>query len=380
MKKSINIILAVACLGIFPLHVLSAEMPQEHQIVLMDSYPITDEVSEEILQEQPALEAYYNILDSFDQKFGVGNYPDSYAGAYITDEKQLCVLLTADTPETRLYYKQCSGNENILIFDNALYSYKELESAYEEITHNDTLNIRSMSIDVVDNCISIGVGPEHTSLTTHANEESIYKFVYEPEGIGESTDIYGGTGVVGYTIGSCGSFNGEEAVVLCGHGISEGDVLTLQSTVKVIADVVLQQCAMDENYDYAVAEIRPAADVVMTNKVHNNVGYSSITSQARRIPAVGSTVCMYGKNEGFGVGKVTATTSSLNMGNYNIVCYGLVKCRWDEGREAYGAGNSGGPIYSTHTFYGTYSGSNAEGGDFWFSPINVVPNFSVKTS
>lgn len=58
----------------------------------------------------------------------------------------------------------------------------------------------------------------------------------------------------------------------------------------------------------------------------------------------------------------------------------VVKCEWNEGQEAYGAGSSGGPVYAGHVFHGTYTGSNSTGGNFWFSPIDAVPGFSIKTT
>lgn len=279
-------------------------------------------------------------------------------------------------------YNEYCKNGNVLVFENAVYNYEELENAYKNFDFDDEyLKITSMSIDVVENCVNVGIDSGNKDIPFTVKNDQIYKYISEPTANGEATEIYGGSAVTGYTIGGCGYFNGKEAVVLCGHGLSDTSVLTLTSTGKVIADVVLQQCATDENYDYAVATIRANANVTTTNKVKNDVGHTTITSQSNRIPPRGSTVCMYGKNGNrFGVGEVKATSSMMYLGNYGIYCYGLVKCEWDEGKEAYSAGNSGGPIYAGHVFYGTYTGSNAEGGEFWFSPIGAVPGFSIKTS
>ena len=92
------------------------------------------------------------------------------------------------------------------------------------------------------------------------------------------------------------------------------------------------------------------------------------------------TVCMYGKSEGFGVGEVKSISTVFRDTRLGVVCYGLVKCEWNEGQEAYGAGSSGGPVYAGHVFHGTYTGSNSTGGNFWFSPIDAVPGFSIKTT
>lgn len=87
MKKVISCVLTIACLITLPVESMAIGVAAESEIELTNTYPTDDEVDNEISSEQPALEAYYNMLDCFDQNFGEGNFPESYAGAYITNEK-----------------------------------------------------------------------------------------------------------------------------------------------------------------------------------------------------------------------------------------------------------------------------------------------------
>lgn len=353
------------------------------EMVFSNTYPTTVEATSAAELEQPALEAYYMMLDSFETNYGANNYPESYAGAFITDDNKLCILLVDTSPEICEKYEEFCAYFDEILFKKVEYSYKELEEVFDLVTDNFGLSgFSSAYIDVIDNNVKVGVDIEHSadsSMSMYSNYP--IEIVYEqPAGTEASTELYGGTPIVGYTLGGCGSFHGKDAVVLCGHSLVEGDTLRLESNNAAFAEVVVQQYATDENYDYAVATINSGANVTLSNLVKNSVNYTTITSQSNRIPAVGSTVCMYGKTGGFGVGKVIATSSVLYDNILNVVCYGLVKCEWNPGQEAYGAGSSGGPVYSGHVFYGTYTGSNGAGGAFWFSPIGAVPGFSIKTS
>ena len=388
MKTRIRVISILAVL-VFALaanpmmYAKGSELTYE-EMVLSNTYPANVEVTREIELEQPALEAYYTMLNSFEAIYGDNNYPENYAGAYITDDNRLCILLVDISQEVCRIYKNYCANYVGVLFEKVEYSYEELENALSFATQDIAgAGLTSAYIDVVENNVKIGVDRVNSTAQGRMAGYSNYpiEIYYEQPATTEaSTELYGGTPLSGYTLGGCGSYRGEDAVVLCGHGLSEGDTLRLQSNNAAFAEVVVQQFATDENYDYAVATINSGASVTLSNLVKNSVNYTTITSQSSRIPAVGSTVCMYGKTGGFGVGVVKAISSVLRDSTTGVVCYGLVKCEWNEGQEAYGAGSSGGPVYAGHVFYGTYTGSNAAGGNFWFSPIGVVTGFSIKTS
>lgn len=353
-------------------------------MVLSNTYPTNTEVTREIELEQPALEAYYAMLDSFEATYGDNKYPDNFAGAYITDDNKLCVLLVNASPEDCQVYENYCENYDGILFEEVEYSYYELENTLGFVMeHVAGDEFTSAYIDVVENNVKLGVNGVRSSLQSTMAEYGDYPieiFNEQPAMTETSTELYGGTPLNGYTLGGCGSFQGEDAVVLCGHGLSEGDTLRLEANNAAFAEVVVQQYANDENYDYAVATINSGASVTLSNLVKNSVNYTTITSQSSRIPAVGSTVCMYGKSEGFGVGEVKSISTVFRDTRLGVVCYGLVKCEWNEGQEAYGAGSSGGPVYAGHVFHGTYTGSNSTGGNFWFSPIDAVPGFSIKTT
>lgn len=384
MKKFLSLrVVSLLVLFVFLVSVIPGAFAVDYQLsdeemFFSNTYPTDEQVEAEIEQQQPAIDAYWSMLDSFEQEFGEGNYPENYAGAFITEDYKLCILLTENTPQIREMYEYFCADSSNIIFGDAEYSYETLEDAFATLEVDNIVGFTSAYIDIVNNDIKVGV---RSDIATYAlSADPIIDYIYEQPGGTESTELYGGTALVDYTLGGCGSYQGKNAVVLCGHSLSVGDSLRLLSTNTAFAKVVIQQFATDENYDYAVATINTGASVTLSNKVKNSVGYTTITSQARNVPPVGTTVCMYGQADGFGVGKVTATSSVLNDSRTGVVCYGLVKCRWNEGQEAYGGGSSGGPVYAEYVFYGTYSGSNTTGGDFWFSPISYVPGFTIKTS
>ena len=354
------------------------------EMALLNTYPTNAEVTKEIELEQPVLEAYYAMLDAFDATYGENNYPENYAGAYITDDNKLCILLADISPEDCQIYEEYCANYEIVLFEKVEYSYKELEDtlalATEIVAGSE---FTSAYIDVVENNVKIGINGDKSKAQGRITEYGNYPieiFYEQPATTESSTELYGGTPLSEYTLGGCGSYHGKNAVVLCGHGLSKGDTLKLESNNAGFAEVVVQQYATDENYDYAVATINSNASVTLSNLVKNNVNYTTITSQSGRVPVVGSTVCMYGKTGGFGVGEVKSINTVFKDNRLGVVCYGLVKCEWNDGQEAYGGGSSGGPVYAGHVFHGTYTGSNTTGGNFWFSPINAVPGFSIKTS
>lgn len=346
----------------------------------LNEVPTTPEIEAIISLEQPAKNAYYNMLDNFKNVYGSGNYPSEFAGAYLNDNKQLCILLTDNSLEMMaLYAEYCECDD--IVFSTALYSYNLLESTLDYALQNAPPNMTNAYIDVVNNVVKVGVSDLVTTFDQYALEriQLPIDIIYEEPAVAE-IDIYGGSEVVGYTLGMCGSYNNyNNAVLLCGHGLTLGTKLKLASTNTEFATVIRHQFSDNGLYDYAIATINSGASVSLTNKVKNAVSYTTITSQASYVPLVGSTVCMYGKAGGFGVGEVTAMSSSMTYSNYNnATIRNLVKCSWT-GTPAYGPGSSGGPVYAGHEFYGTYCGSNTTGGNFWYSPVYDT-GFNVRTS
>jgi len=385
MKKRVSVlltaILLVIAVTVNPM-AAAAELSYE-EMVLSNTYPTSASVTREIELEKPALEAYYAMLDSFKMQYGEDKYPEDYAGAFITEDNKLCISLVETSLETCELYRNYCGNYDEVLFEQVAYSYEELEEVFDMVMDDASdASFTSAYIDVMENNVKLGINAGTATWGRRgAYENYPVEIVYEQPGETEaSTELYGGLALSGYTLGGCGTFQGEDAVVLCGHGLTEGDSIRFESNNRAFAEVVIQQYASDENYDYAVATINSGATVTLSNKVKNNANYTTITSESSYLPAVGSTICSYGKTGGFGVGTVKAISSVLHDNRLGVSCYGLVRCEWNDGQAAPGAGNSGGPIYTGHVFHGTYTGSNDENGIFWFSPIGAVPGFTFKTS
>lgn len=135
-----------------------AELTYE-EMVLSNTYPANVEVTREIELEQPALEAYYTMLNSFEAIYGDNNYPENYAGAYITDDNRLCILLVDISQEVCRIYKNYCANYVGVLFEKVEYSYEELENALSFATQDIAgTGLTSAYIDVVENNVKIGVG------------------------------------------------------------------------------------------------------------------------------------------------------------------------------------------------------------------------------
>ena len=347
-------------------------------VELVTPPPLDSTVQLILEREKPAADAYSELLSHIEKlENGHYTYPDTYAGAYMNDTYKLCVSLTDCSDEVIAQYMDYFTDPSVVSFEKATYSYNYLSDIMYSVAKTAD-NISCIYVDEKANVVKVGT-PEEIHNTKNASSLSsnlpIEWFIEEMEY--PAGPITGGDGLVGYTIGACGTYQGSDAIVLCGHGLDINDSLTLQNSNKVIATVVLQKCMSDNLYDYAVATINSGAGVTLTNRVYNNSSYTTITSESSSRPLVGTTICKYGKITGFGTAEVTSNNTSWSSTAYGNV-YGMVRCEMIGSSETK-QGDSGGPVYVGHAFHGTIS-TTSTSGSFYFSPIGGVPGFTVKTS
>ncbi len=344
-------------------------------------------------------------------------YPDNYGGAYI-DRGLLHVYLTENTNAAQSHYVNiCAGNSAI-IFVQAQYSLNYLESLRETARkYIDEYNTSGFGVDEKANRFVIFVAPpksasEYASTTssksydTDTTIKELNNLINNPAVKFEvmdypetCTNLYGGDTLNGdFTLGICGTYNGNPAILTAGHCVANpngnGNLaisdITYGKTTTTFANV--QECEYKNGGlgDYAIATIS-SGSMSTTNKVHiSSNTYESIkgTAYSGATPA-GTTIYSYGKTSGYATSTVYQTNLTVIYENktygYEVEVNGLVKCLVTTGSIA--AGDSGWPTYikdsGTNKLVGVISGRVITNYSYMiYSPIYYAEyaGFNVKTS
>ena len=171
-----------------------------------------------------------------------------------------------------------------------------------------------------------------------------------------------------FTLGICGKYNGNPAVLTCGHGQAVGKSVTANGSV--IGSVVKVNYSSRGYYDYSIIQLNSSAAAKATNKVKTQSSSQTITS-INKSSVEGMTVNRYGSTSGFKTGTVLATDMSVTY--ENVVCYGLVEVSADSTSQP---GDSGGPVYYGSNLYGIVKGHSSTG-VWYYSPSGAVSGFSL---
>ena len=369
-----------------------AEVSSEMAAVQVEiaSPPIADEATQQIIEQQKnAVVAYQELMEHIETLEGNNYiYPDTYAGAYIDDSNKLCVSLTNCSEETISQYREYFSTPEVVYFKDAEYSYNELSDIMYSVS-DAIANVSCVYVDEYTNVVKVGVSSNVRSIDNTYSDMPVEWYYQEP--IPAAASLVGGKGITvggsGYTVGVCGTFDGEDAVLFCGHGVELNETLKVSGTSTPFATVTVQHFENESFFDYAIATINSNATVTMTNKVYNtssNPSYEStpattITSQMTTKTPVGTIICKYGNVSEFGTGEVTSRNCSWTDSKSGMTAHGMILC--DALNDSYIAGgDSGGPVYVGHVFHGTISGGSPTSGTIVYSPISATPNFIVKTS
>lgn len=397
--------MAIPCTAVFAVStfasvVLAAETEQD---LPMNTFPTTEEVQKQIEKEEPATNAYDEILKGFDIAVPSDpeypNFPSEYGGTYCKDEL-LYVCLTDNTPEIQATYLEMVSTPDILRFKTVENSYNDLYNLTLQIADQIGASISTVSVDVYDNAVEVGI-PTNTSAKASQNtiariddiakfESSIpVSFVNEEKASSSATELRGGQKICwGSSTGTmtiCGTWQGNNAILSAGHCVSVGTTYKhLSSSGATLGTGTFSRYDMDQFYDYGVIKIT-GTGFQTSNKVINNSNYTTITGKLSSSSGlVGTTVCKYGARKGFGVATINKVDAIVSYSN-GPTLYGMSKATFTSGTGY--KGDSGGPIYSGHKLYGIYSGDNSNPNDssttatyFWYSPIYGAAGFSVKTS
>ena len=409
MKKVFTLFLSLAMISSLSVGAYA----NENEDLPMNTFPITEDIMEKINKEQPAIDAYkeinmgLGIVDPSHPAFP--NYPDNFSGAYYADEK-LHLCLTENSPQTQMEYAALVSDPSVLVFETANYSYNDLYEGARLIADEASASFSSISVDVYDNAISVGLPFQQTTLQSQsvvskiavANTSSLpISYTYEEKASASATEIRGGQKITWSesdgphfgTIAICGTWQGANAILTAGHCVFVDTTYKLSGTAVGVG--AYSQYNTDQFYDYGVIKYTGGTKFTTSNKVLNNANATTITSTLSSSSGlVGTTVCKYGSKTYFSTGEIDKVNAIVSYGN-SFLLYGMTKVidpDFDEDTSpTIGAkGDSGGPIYSGHKLYGIYSGDASKVDDdgnitkksdhYWYSPIYGASGFTVKTS
>lgn len=305
-------------------------------------------------------------------------YPQNFAGTYIDDDI-LYILWTTLSDQQRLFYNNLFIEyEGYYTYKFVEYSYNELQKLCEDIYSDigNNVQITSYGVDVLRNCAKIGIAKEDWE-RRNDHLKSLLRttspIYYTAEDWAEnSVSLMGGTAISsngnGFTLGMCGTFNGQNAVVSCGHN------MTINEAVKYSSTTIGTMEYIQTTYgDYSI--ILTNNNATLTNRVKTGTSdYVEIEGTISN-PPVGSIVCKYGRSTGYSeYGEVIATGQTIEFSNTGLTIRELTTVSWDQC--AGEGGDSGGPYimedYEQTVFCGVHSGGNGDGTITYFTPYYFI--------
>ena len=160
---------------------------------------------------------------------GTWIYPQEYAGSYV-DNYVLHICLTKTDSETLNPYVMCLGESiKAVCFDKVEYSYRELEEKlydFLQFLTSKKIAFTEAYVRVEDNSLLIRATQKHTSKIRfwgYINGLKGILSVYESEHAVPEVNLRGGDAIYNtttggdFTLGACGMWAGQEAILTAGH-------------------------------------------------------------------------------------------------------------------------------------------------------------------
>lgn len=371
MKKLLALLLSVCfilAISIFPVFAMNETSERAKLKAKMDA-------------QRNAVIANELLYETFERTpFGYV-YPSNFAGTYI--ENNILHILWTDLNE-----KQQQFYDNLFADYNGYYSYKIVEYSYAELqelcekTYDEIktqVQVTGYGVDVLSNRAKIGVA-EHDykkinqDLQFYNRSASPIYFVEGKEAEASAKTLMGGTSCssneVPFTLGMCGTYDGADAAVTCGHG------MTLNGAVKQLSTTVGTIDYIQTSYgDFSI--ILTNSNAILTNRVKTGgTSYVEIEGTINN-PPVGAIVSKYGKETLYcEYGEVTDTDYTAFYSDFNLRVRGLHVAEWDECASI--PGDSGGPYimedFGQTVFCGIQSGhiTESNGTITLFTPYHYI--------
>ncbi len=367
-----------------------------------DEIPL--EVREAMIKQVDALNNYQNLMEEFtDDITGNVIYPEEYAGAYI-DAGELVIQLVDDSPEIQEKYKEWCESEEKLSFNEVAYSLNDLLE-YEPYVRDMVecgYDVIGYGICEKDNTFEISLdsasrsGQEINLFSMAEDDTSPVRITYEDRATACAT-MRGGDGITNgeghsFSIGICGTYNGQKALLTCGHGNEIwGNTLSVYYSNSEIGEVSYQR-ANTSSLETGVNSLGDFAIVTLNNDVtitNDMIGGREIIGTYSSIPE-GTTIYKYGQSTGLSYGTVTRAAINTAFEYHNegstMIYYvrGLYKSslQKSDGTSPISGGDSGGPVFLYNgTGYVLHGIVSAQEGTYMYStPIYyaVDAGFTVK--
>ena len=380
------------------------------------------DVQQAMESQSIALQAYQNLENSFTKDGeGMPIYPSEFAGAYL-DKGFLVIQLTDMRGNIQNeYIKKCAVNKEIR-FRQAAYSLNDLAVYCSYV--QDYINagtFLSCGPIIEDNSYVISLNATSSVQLTQSVDTATavasgmpIKIDYQNQINASATSIYGGDRITNedtgtsMSVGICGTYNGQAALLTCGHGNEKVGVfslrypyITYRTTTNRIGQVAYQRANQAEAAaaqgvnalgDFAIVTLTNN-QYTTTNDVRLNI---DITGTYSSLP-IGTTIYKYGYASGFSYGTVQQymdLTTVTYSGDGKLSKYyvrGLYKHAVEtaDGSLAVNYGDSGGSVYiksgSSYLLHGivTALGTKVTANDTMYStPVFFATDvgFRVKTS
>ncbi len=352
-----------------------------------------------------ALENYQQIMESFEEdSSGTIVYPHEYAGAYIEDCK-LIIQLTDNSKSNQMKYQDLCDNPEQLEFTEANYSINDLLSykIYAEEEMQKRQDVVGYAISEKNNEFVIYLNQDSatpaTISTLDGDTENLPIRFETMEVPVACATLRGGfslesSGITSSdsTLGICGTYDGQNAILTCGHGNTETDTILYNGSA--IGTVEYQR--LNKNPNGSGTEIMGDFSIVLlnssqtiTNTVMGTDGIKQITGTYSSLPE-GTTIYKYGATTGYGYGTVlesaisSKTTYNLSDEDGNVLGTCYVAGLYRSSMSALDHGDSGGPVYiksgSSYLLHGIVT---AKINSYLYSTPIFFPvdqGFSVKTN
>ncbi|MDL2235970.1 S1 family peptidase [Christensenellaceae bacterium OttesenSCG-928-L17] len=342
-----------------------------------------EEVEKIMTLQEAAVISYNEILDNLTiiNEENQREYPNDYAGAYVTESGELVLLLT-DLNDIQKYYLNTTVND-VLKFKTVKYSLNYLRSIAFEVINDlgKEYQIIDCFINEPDNSVSITIASEDFKNAAKYFRQCKSKLVGQdaPIGIVESdfqpyVNVVAGNGLKVYRSGAhignisagFGCYNKQVLTVSHNYTFAIGDVIktTGNTTIGSITSITQQ---------YSLITLSSSHDSTSTALV-NSSNSETVRGYYHNLPT-DTVILKYGNAYGAASAKVVAH----NLGN------GMSSAKITNGQV--GVGDSGGPVgWKPSTKYfavgiveGGASGAvTGVGGTFYFMPINVLPSNLIK--
>lgn len=336
------------------------------------------DMKDKMVAQKSALMVNELLYDTFELTSTGYAYPSNFAGTYIEDAI-LHILWTGLSEQQQRFYdelfKPYSGSYSYKIVDRSYSDLKTLcEKTYDEL--KGQIQISSYCVDVRKNSAKIGVVKEDyekaVQYSKTVNQKSNVPIYYiEQERPKTNATLMGGTPCttsgIPFTLGMCGTYNGQNAAVTCGHS------MTLNGTVKYLSTTIGTTSYIQTNYgDFSI--ILTNSNATLTNRVKTSGNtYAEIEGTIDN-PPVGSIVCKYGKETGYSeYGEIEDVGLTITYDN-GLTVRELNRVTWTECAAV--DGDSGGPYFMEDfgctVFCGVHSGSYTGGTVTLFTPYYFI--------